>query len=281
MLTIVLLCVLGLTPLRFMTWMESFGALAQTLMTPASHPVKVIAHWLSPPRADSLSEDREEVVREELERTTQALLRTQLENDQLRRLVEDLQRGFTLQGMTSIRPLARPIVGNPSDLSGGMLTVRAGKRDGVTLNTIATYDGMQLVGRVARVTERFSEVKPITARNADRLDAVVILDAIGEKMVACSLTPDGEGMLTGPVTEPETSDLQATIEIGQDVRLRVSDGSWPESSQMLLIGRIVEIGPAPDQMLRRYITVLPLIDLRRISKVVLRIPLDGPSEDQP
>ncbi len=280
-LAIVLLCLFGLIPVRYMTWVESFGALTQTLMTPASHPVKMLAHWLSPPRVDALSEDREEVVREELERTTQALLRVQMENKQLRRLIEDLQRGYALQGATSVRPLARPVVGNPSDLSGGSLTVRGGQRDGVTLNTVATYDGMQLVGRVTRVSDRFCDVKPITARNADRLDAVVMFGADDEEMVPCSLTPDGQGRLAGPVTDPETNDPRATLEVGQDVRLRVTDGSWPESSQMLLIGRIVEIGPAPDQPLRRYITVQPLVDLRRISKVVLRIPVDAPSEAQP
>ncbi len=279
--TIVTLTLLALTPIRFTGWINSFGNLAEMVFAPASHPVTILAHWVAPPRKDALSDDREEVVRQELERTRQAFLRLQIENEQLRRLVEDLQRGFSLQGSSSVRPLARPVVGNPSDLSGGTLIVRAGKSDGVTTNTVATYDGMQLVGRVEKVTARFSEVKPITARHAGRLDAVVMIDANGEVMFPCSLTPDGKGALVGPVTVPDTPDPNAQLEVGQDVRLRFTDGSWPESSQMLLIGRVVEIGPAPDAPIRRYITVEPLVDLRRISKVVLRIPVDAPSEGGP
>jgi cell shape-determining protein MreC len=280
-LTIVILCLLALTPVRFTGWINSFGNLAEMVFAPASHPVTILAHWVAPPRKDALSDDREEVVRQELERTRQAYLRLQLENDQLRRLVTDLQRGFSVQGSSTVRPLARPVVGNPSDLSGGMLVVRAGKSDGVTTNTVATYDGMQLVGRVEKVTAKFSEVKPITARHAGRLDAVVMIDDNGEVMLPCSLTPDGKGALVGPVTVPDTPDPNAKLEVGQDVRLRFTDGSWPESSQMLLIGRVVEIGPAPDAPIRRYITVEPLVDLRRISKVVLRIPVDTPSESGP
>ncbi len=279
--TIVILTLLALTPIGFTGWINSFGNLAKMVFAPASHPVTTIAHWVAPPRKNALSDDREEVVRKELERTRQAYLRLQIENEQLRRLVKDLQRGFSLQGSSSVRPLARPVVGNPSDLSGGTLVVRAGKSDGVTTNTVATYDGMQLVGRVEKVTARFSEVKPITARHAGRLDAVVMIDADGQVMLPCSLTPDGKGALVGPVTVPDTPDPNAQLEIGQDVRLRFTDGSWPESSQMLLIGRVVEIGPAPDSPIRRYITVEPLVDLRRISKVVLRIPVDTPSEGGP
>jgi len=280
-LAVCILILLALIPIRHLGWLNWFGELALTVVAPASHPISAVAHWVVPPRIDAISDDREEVLAEELERTRQALLRMELENEQLRRLVEDLQRGFTLQGSESVRPLARPVVGNPSDLSGGMLVIRAGSGDGVTTNTVATYDGMQLVGRVERVTGRFCEIQPITARHAARLDAVVMLDPNGGTMLPCSLTPVGDGSLAGPVTEPDAPEGQIPLALGQDVRLRVTDGSWPESAQMLLIGRIVEIAPAPDQPVRRHITVQPLVDLNRISKVVLRVPVDSPREANP
>lgn len=278
---LVILFLLALTPVRFVGWLEWFGELAHTLFAPASHPVSAAAHWVSPARVEAFSDEGKEVLQEELERTRQAFLRLQLENDQLRRLVDDLQRGFSLQGSETVRPLARPVTGNPSDLSGGMLVIRAGSRDGVTANTVATYDGMQLVGRVQSVTGRFCEVQPITAQHAARLDAVVMLDADGTAMLPCSLTPTGEGTLSGPVTEPDSPSPDARLAVGQDVRLRVTDGSWPDSSQMLLIGRVTEITPAPDHPVRRHITVRPLVDLRRISRVVLRVPADTAGEDGP
>jgi cell shape-determining protein MreC len=278
---LLVLCLLALTPVRLLGWVAWFSTLALTVIAPASHPVSAVAHWVAPPRIDAISDERQEFLAEERERTRQAYLRLQIENDQLRRLVEDLQRGFALQGSESVRPLARPVVGNPSDLSGGMLVIRAGAGDGVTRNTVATYDGMQLVGRVQSVSSRFCEVQPITARHAGRLDAVVMLDPDGAAMLPASLTPTGDGTLAGPVTEPDDPTPDHPLEVGQDVRLRVSDGSWPDSSQMLLIGRVIEITPAPDQPVRRHITVEPLVDLRRISRVVLRVPVDAPSEDGP
>lgn len=275
------LTLLALIPIRHLTWLNWFGELTHTVVAPASHPISAVAHWVVPPRVDAISDDRQEVLAEELERTRQAMLRMEMENEQLRRLVEDLQRGFTIQGSESVRPLARPVVGNPSDLSGGMLIIRAGSSDGVTTNTVATYDGMQLVGRVERVTGRLCEIQPITARHAARLDAVVMLDPNGGAMLPCSLTPTGDGSLAGPVTEADSSEGQIPLAVGQDVRLRVTDGSWPESAQMLLIGRVVEISPAPNQPVRRQITVQPLVDLSRISKVVLRVPVDAPREGTP
>lgn len=282
MLAVCTLLLLALVPIRHLNWLNWFGDLTHTVVAPASHPISAVAHWVVPTHMeDIVSGVGEEVLIEELERTRQAMLRMEMENQQLRRLVDDLQRGFSLQSSESVRPLARPVVGNPSDLSGGMLVVRAGSRDGVTTNTVATYDGMQLVGRVERVTSRICEIQPISARHAARLDAVVMLEPNGGAMLPCSLTPVGDGSLAGPVTEPDSAEGQIPLAVGQDVRLRVNDGSWPESSQMLLIGRIVEIAPAPDQPVRRYITVQPLVDLSRISRVVLRVPVDALREDAP
>ncbi len=274
--TVVVLCVLGLMPLRFTeSWVKWFGDLAWRVFAPVSHPMSELARWVSPDRATALSDAPEAVLAQELELTRQKLLREQLENGRLRRLVDDLQRGFALDAGVPVRLLARPIIGNPSDLSGGVLIVRAGSGDGVTTSTVATYDGMQLVGRVERVQSSVCEIRPITARRSGRVDGVVMLRPDGEATLNCSLTPNGDGTLSGPVTELGPNVDAPDLALGQDVRLMARDGSWPTSAQMLLIGRVVAIDPAPGQPLRRWITVEPLVELRTISQAVLRIPVDG------
>lgn len=280
-LTVFTLCVLALIPLRYLEWLNPLSGLAMRVIAPISHPISEVSRWVVPGRVDDLSDAPEQVLAEELERTRQAYLRERVENDRLRTVIEDLQRGFALGASSDVRPLTASVVGNPTDLSSGTLLVRAGRSAGVNSHTVATYQGTQLVGRVVRVLGPTSEVRPITARRAGRIDGAVMLTPDGSQMLACSLTPTDDEMLAGPVTEPDVANPAHPLAVGQDVRLRTTDGSWPDSAQMLLIGRIVEIRPAPGQSLRRWIVVKPLADLRAISQVVLRIPLNDAPEGQP
>ncbi|GAB4384169.1 MAG: hypothetical protein Kow0022_05920 [Phycisphaerales bacterium] len=263
-------------------WLTPLSGLAYRVIAPISHPISEASRWVAPARVDPLSDEPEQVLRMELERTRQAMLRQKAENEQLRAIIADLQRGFALGAGTTVRPLTTSVIGNPSDLSSGMLVIRAGSNQGVTANgTVATYQGIQLVGRVERVMGAVSYVRPITARKAGRLDGLVMLVPDGSFTLACSLSPTGDGTLRGPVTEPDSPSAEHQLEIGQDVRLNTTDGSWPDSAQMLLIGRVVKIEPAPGQSLRRWVSVQPIADLRSISQVVLRIPIDEHAEDRP
>ncbi|MCL4221774.1 MAG: hypothetical protein KJZ65_10455 [Phycisphaerales bacterium] len=280
-LTVFALGVLALIPLPYLRWLNPLSGLAMRVIAPISHPISEASRWVVPGRVDDLADEPEQVLAEELERTRQAYLREKVENDRLRAVIEDLQRGYSLGARSDIRPLTASVVGNPSDLSSGTLLIRAGSGAGVNAHTVATFQGTQLVGRVVRVLGAVSEVRPITARRAGRLDGAVMLTPDGSQMLACSLTPTDGELLAGPVTEPDVPDAAYPLAVGQDVRLRTTDGSWPDSAQMLLIGRIVEIQPAPGQSLRRWIVVKPLADLRAISQVVLRIPLGDAPEDRP
>lgn len=282
-LTVFALCILAILPVRFLNpWLKPLGGLTYRVIAPISHPISEASRWVAPGRIDELSDEPEQVLRMELERTRQAMLREKAENDRLRAVIEDLQRGIALGTGSAVRPLTTSVIGNPSDLSSGMLVIRAGSSKGVTTNgTVATYQGIQLVGRVERVMGATSYIRPITAKRAGRLDGLVMLVPDGSYSLACSLTPTGEGTLRGPVTEPDSPNAEHQLELGQDVRLNATDGSWPDNAQMLLIGRVINIEPAPGQSLRRWVTVQPLADLRSVSQVVLRIPLDEHAEDQP
>ncbi|MCX5690933.1 MAG: hypothetical protein NTV94_14310, partial [Planctomycetota bacterium] len=63
--------------------------------------------------------------------------------------------------------------------------------------------------------------------------------------------------------------------VGQVVRL--ADGRWPTSAQMLLVGKVIAVEPSPDGPLRRLVTVAPSIErLERVSEVVIRTNATSP-----
>ena len=80
------------------------------------------------------------------------------EAEALRTLVRDLSRGMELNPSLAVRQIAAPVIGYGSDLSGGLLTVRAGRKDGVEPNSVVVVRGVYLVGRVQRVRQQQQRV---------------------------------------------------------------------------------------------------------------------------
>jgi len=275
-LTILLLIVLGFAPLRFVAWVGWFGRVAQFLVAPVSAPLAAAARWLAP--AEARQGEPEEVSRLEDELAAQRveLLRMTRENGRLRGLIEELQRGFALAPDLAVRQFAAPVYGRAGDTERGPLSVRAGRREGVGTDTVATALGMQLFGRVSAAEERTCTVVPITSRAAGPLRGRVIVDNSPDGLVT-ELEPVGDGTLRGPVedrrdgTGGASGEGPVVPEVGQTVRLD-DPGRWPASAQMLVIGRVERVEPAPGQPLRKVIVVRPTIErLDRVSEVVLRI----------
>jgi len=98
--------------------------------------------------------------------------------------------------------------------------------------------------------------------------AALMLDSTSGRSLACLLRPAGDGTLRGDVEDP--GDGPSPIDVGVSVRLR--DDQWPESAQMLMIGRVVKVERSPDQPLRKVVIVRPDRDLRQANEVVIRVP---------
>ena len=279
-LVLLLLLVLALlVPVRHQRWARWFGDKVQFIVAPISHPLNATVRWLGGGRDTPPSDDAIRVLEEKLEETNAALLRQISENQRLSRVIEELRVLSTAGVAPPTRTIVAPVYATSSDLAGGVIRVVAGEREGVIMNTPATALGMQLVGRVVAVSGRTSSVLPITARSAGPLRAMIMLDSEPNGLI-CTLNPTGEGTLRGPVEARRDPTTAQPIEprIGQTVRL--SDPSrWTPSSQMLLVGVIESVDPAPDQPLRKVVTVRPTIeDLARVTEVMLLL---SPPSDMP
>jgi cell shape-determining protein MreC len=270
------LIVLGIiaffVPTAYLSYFNGVGRLSQTLVAPVSGPLHKLVAWLAPPGGGPRDSTELRQLKQEAEEFHVQLLQALVENDRLRDQIKDLQRGRELDPDLAIQQITVPVLGSASDVAQGQLTVRAGSRQGVDTNTVATASGLQLVGRVISVGSLTSTVAPITSRAAGTLRAVIMLDDTTNGLI-CTLAAGNDGLLSGDVEDrrdPTTGQaIQPTV--GQEVRL--SDPShWPRSAQMLLIGKIEKVEPSPKQPLRKVVTVRPSIDsLERVAEVVMRI----------
>lgn len=272
---LVALAITALLPSRFLGWAGWFGTLAQTLAAPISHPVTRFARWVAPAAPRIPGEDApSRAWRLRAEEFETLYLRERAENQALLQQISDLQSGLELNPGLGVRQVATPVIGASADLSSGLLAIRAPRGSGITPgSTLAVVEGVQLLGRVDSVRALIAQIRPITDRSAGRVEGAVVLGSFPDSpRLRCSLTPRGDGSLSGPVEDPGSAVAQSAIlAVGQ--RVRLVDRSWPESAQELILGEVAAIEPNPEQPLRRMVVVRPLVELARVSEVVLRIPV--------
>ena len=203
------------------------------------------------------------------------LRQSRQESEDLRLLIRDLSRGMELNPALAVKQINAPVIGFGADLTGGVLTVQAGRRENVNPKDVVTVRGINLMGRVTKVDERTCAVAPITMKGSRSLRGVIMLDdhKFGPH---CQLDAVGNGLLAGRVMyETESGDVAAgespNIQPGMDVLL--DDGEFPISSRMLVIGKVVSVEPSPSSLIRLIVTVRPVVqDLGHVGEVIIRIP---------
>jgi hypothetical protein len=121
-------------------------------------------------------------------------------------------------------------------------------------------------------------VRPITDSAAGGLMALVMTSDDLDSGVQCRLEPTGGGLLRGPVSWVDNTDRQTPVEITVGMVVRLRDDTWPRSAQMLVLGTVTALDPAPDEPTRTIVTVTPTVPLQRVSEVVLRVPIDPQGE---
>lgn len=269
-LTLTFLLVTGVfVPVRYLSWVRHFGWLATAIVAPISHPFAAFSRWVAP--AQPLTNESEAVreLTRQKEHAESEVLRLRLEIRRLSLALEDM-KVFSGVNPTAVRQVFAPVFASTSDLAGNLLRVRAGTREGVEQNTVATASGMQLLGKVISVSDRTCDILPFNAGSAGPIQGMIIIDDTVNGLT-CNLEPVGDGSLKGPVEDRrDSTGLAIEPRIGQLVRLH-DPGRWPQSAQMLILGRIASLDSSPQGPLRRIITVVPTVErLDRVAEVVLR-----------
>lgn len=273
--SVLVLTIISLAPVSWTGWVGALHNPVLTAIAPLQQAVRSLAVWVRGP-SFGVSDNKElESLRMYAAELNAMYLRSKKEADDLRVLIREISRGIDLNPQLAVRTIVAPIIGAGADLSGGLITVKAGRREGVEVGNVVAIRGIYLFGRVKRVDERTSEVLPITylprKREAEKIGAVIMLDEqrIGPR---CDLAPTGDGMLSGKLQDEvdPNSPQQTTPTPGMLVRL--VDDTWPQSAKMLVIGQVDRIEPAPDQPLRKIVHVRLVYNIDRWSEVMIRIP---------
>ncbi|HLP84206.1 MAG TPA: hypothetical protein VK157_07645 [Phycisphaerales bacterium] len=250
-------------------WVGPFGQLASMLVAPVSGPVKRLVQFVAPTPAP-VSESIVAQLKQENDELRTQMLAERAEAARLRGLLEQM-RVMISQTPDGVMHVPATVI--MTGMDSGVLTVRAGQREGLDIGDVATVNAVQLLGKVTAVRTRDASVVPITAKNAGDIEGVVIVDGLTTTLKT-RLKPAGNGTLEGDVEDKRSEDGKAIEpEVGQEVRL-LDNAGWPQSAQMLVIGVIEDVRPSPRQPLRKQITVRPQVgDLTRVGEVIVRLPM--------
>lgn len=275
---LVLAGVLSLLPARWSGWVGELSRLVIIPTAPVSRNMLAMSRSvLSPPepaRAEELK-----LLEEQKQAFETLYLRERGETQRLRDVIRELQQGLALNPEARVRQVMAPVIGTSVDLSSGLLCVRKGPTLATDQTTVATTTGLQLVGRVTSSSGPSCWIIPITRRSAGKIQVAIMSDQ-GQAFLSSVLEPVGDGTLKGDVLRigagsPEATGALPVPVVGQIVRL--DDTAWPDSSSMLIVGRVESVSTSPDDPLRPVIVVRPTINIERLSEVLLRVQ-DSPAE---
>tara|TARA_R110002073_G_scaffold118918_5_gene259095 strand:- start:2634 stop:3476 length:843 start_codon:yes stop_codon:yes gene_type:complete len=267
--TILVLFVLSLAPIRFIGWTNWFSDQIRVTIAPIAHPLTIAANTIIPPPiSNPEASQRERDLASELDLVRTQLLQTREENIQLNTLINQFSRGAEITPNLDVKQIHRPLISTFGD----QLLIKTDKVDNLTQGTIVVVDAVQLLGKVSRVSGRTASILPITSKSAQPILATILLNKSGSEQAKCLLTPVGDGTLRGEVAR-SAIDESWTVQVGQEVRLL--DNQWPQHAQMLMIGTVESLDRNEAQPLRQRVIVRPTVkDLRRVPEVILRLPVD-------
>lgn len=269
---VIVLIVLSLTKLSWLRWVNSVANIPTAILTPGSAVVSTAAGWVLPAKRPVVTSEREKALVEELEHWKTLYQREERNNEKLRKQIAELQRGRLINPESNITQFVAPVVGMSSDLSSGLLRVRAGENIGVVQGTVAVTDGVQIVGRVTSVSGPTSLIQPITRKGGPKVAGRVMVDEPNNVGLKCLLEPIGL-RFRGVVEAPDATSATLKPEPGHTVRL--DDDRWPESSQRFVLGKVESVEADPANPLRTIITVVPTVEVERPSEITLRIASDS------
>lgn len=268
--------IVALAPPVVSRWAGSLKGPARTVISPIEGPVNNLLS-ITPLSTINADEKAAALQVENYEKLLQQKLAVERENEDLRRIIKELQRGVELSPGLIVKQFTAAVIGRTSDLSSGSLIVRAGERQGIQERSIAVTRGVQMVGRVSAVTDRTSTITLITDPAIRKFGGVVMLSDLLPGPLCQVVEWRRNGSIVFEVADGEFFDASTQrpllVEAGMTVRLQ--DEMWPRSAQRMIVGRIVSVEPKPEAQLRKLIVVRPEFDIARTSEVTIRFLADA------
>lgn len=266
------LCVLtSLLPASWTQWAGVLNGPVITLVAPVQGPVRWAMLRLRGPEQPEASSEQMRRLELSSADTIQQLLQARRQVDDLRQAIRELSRGADLMPDVKVRQLPAVAVIGPGGDSNSLVTIKAGRDQGVDESSVVVVRGVHLVGRVRSLADSRSAILPITDRATGLIDAVITSDDL-RFIAECQLEPDGKGLLLGKIkdqTDPNAGVAPVAM-ISPGMSVRVKDASWPAASQMLILGKVERVEPLPEMALRSRVIVRPEFTLARAAEVTVR-----------
>lgn len=203
------------------------------------------------------------------------LLKERALNEQLRQqLAEAREVSATLQNVSQrleldgVRLVPARVNRSSASPSNPTVEINVGSSDGVQPGFVVAAD-FNLVGRVVHSSPHYSTVALINAPKSHLAVRVVPPQATGsqpETVLAVQAVKTGEQFLAvARSTDP--------ISVGHLAHLHRSDPNWPQEAWGLIVGRVSQLKPHPDDPTSRLLVqVKPIKPLRYLNRLVVIVP---------
>ncbi len=252
-----------------------------SLLVPVSEPMTRIVASLRPPRGPQtdVSDPRVREYEEQLQQARERQATLEATVAYLARMLDEFQKGYASDILGQYRLVAARRAGVAGASGHGTFTINVGRDSGAVPGTIVIAGGYQLVGRISLVNGLTAEVLPMTQRLSPRDQADLTDRGLSAQVLRVeffppdpaqalpgilgTLEPVGDGTLAGRI------DAAAPVEVGDLARL--NDEAWGDSLSRLLVGKVIEVRPSPQQPLYREVIVAPSMDVANVYDVRLRV----------
>jgi rod shape-determining protein MreC len=272
------LLVLTLVPGRYLRWTDDVAEPLNAVLAPFTDVGRSLAAFLRPAKTSDPGAGDDvalSALRQELEQFRTQNLNLRTRQRQLLLELEELRRARDLNPEIRDRLLDFPVIRTSADPSSSIMKIKGGSKNGIIPGVVAVYRGVHLVGRITAVQSLTSSLQPVTDKNVEPLNCVVmpaenqaeLIDGARCQVVPHPTRPD---LLIGDV-ERDADWLSA---IGEErLLVRLSDAHWPDGAQALIVGTVERVFTDDATPLRLRIEVRPVYHpLTRLPEVTLRLP---------
>ena len=283
---VVLLVVMSQLPGPVVGWMSNKPRqFVASLLNPVTQPLwRMSSSVRRPPDLDvdlpfsqltpSLPPDQADLVRQFRQtqlQYMQYMRQLELELEDARRVIAQLSQIKQHLNLEDSRIVVAAVTTASADPAGPTLTINRGTRNSMELRTgLVVTAGYDLVGRLSNVGPASSTVRPITARTLLTVRMVPPVSGAPSRQVfpvQLQSNPT-KGLFYAQV------DGDAPVQSGDLAHL--DDRTWPSTSRGLIVGKVIQVEPHPDDpVLRRRIIVQPTQSLRHLTQVQVLVPGRG------